>query len=287
VIVHIIVLIFVKKESGLHLLDEFKKNDNIFKRLKIDRIELIDHKDLETIRQAGIKGGKKNLNAPDLRPPLTTANPLDFKNLGIDQRQQAKVANPPQINESPVKNSNNITSKPITDQSELSNIYFNYKKQKVIPPSREHEIIKSETTKNLGIDKINSKASNISNFDIRIERPEGVSEDQLNADEKAFYSFYKRTYTNYISKLFSTFNKVRIDKPGLDQDFNDQHLLIGKIDYDENGDIVTIKIIKSSSSDDVHYFFEEVLKNLKIPNPPKIFVKKQKQFSIYYQIHIN
>lgn len=165
--------------------------------------------------------------------------------------------------------------------------FFNYKRDKIIRANREHDLMKIETIKNLGVNRVNSKASSFSNFDIRIERPNGVSEDQLNADEKTFYSFYKRSYSNYISKLFSTYNKVRIERPGLDRDLDDSHLLVGKIDYDENGNIIKIQILKSSKSDNVHFFFEEVLKDLDIKNPPKVIVKDQKEFSIYYQIHIN
>jgi uncharacterized protein YuzE len=130
-------------------------------------------------------------------------------------------------------------------------------------------------------------ANRLSNFEIRYERPEGVSEDQLNSDEKAYYAFFKRSYASYLSKLYATYEKIKIDRPGLDRDLLDKHLLIGKIDYDENGNIVTVKILKSSQSDDIHYFFEETLKQLNLPNPPKSFVKSKKTFSTYYQIQIN
>jgi hypothetical protein len=64
-------------------------------------------------------------------------------------------------------------------------------------------------------------------------------------------------------------------------------LLVGRIDYDENGNIITVKILKSSENDDVHQFFEETLKKLVLPNPPKIFLKRKKEFSIYYQVQVN
>jgi uncharacterized protein YuzE len=286
------VLFFIKKNNSLDWSTRNHFNVNNIRKLKIDRLELLNQEEFQQIKKVGIKGGKKNALNPDLinQAPILPSIPansrdLNLKNLGelgpmppkeVPSSQkvtQAKIE-PPLENTTIAKNSND-------------EIFFKFKKNKVIPPSKEHTNIKSEVAKNLGIDRVNSKASNISNFDIRIERPEGVSEDQLNSDEKAFYSFYKRTYMNYVSKLFATYEKVKIEKPGIDLDFEDKHLLIAKIDYDENGNIITIKILKSSNSDNVHFFFEEALKNLNIPNPPKIFIKKQKQFSIYYQVHIN
>ena len=289
-LLHILILIWVKYNSNLDWNSLSQHGSQIFNRLRVDKIELINQEELEKIKRVGIKGGKKSALNPDMSPQKTTNLPLDFKNLGFDSLAANPSSRPIHQNSKTEILEKNPTLFPppqTSNNDQKSSIYFNYKKDKIIRPNREHEVIKSETVKNLGIDKINSKAANISNFDIRIERPEGVPEDQLNSDEKAFYSFYKRTYSNYISKLFSTYNKIRIERPGLDRAFSDQHVLVGKIDYDENGNIITIKILKSSESDDVHAFFEEALKNLNIPNPPKIFVKKQKQFSIYYQVHIN
>ena len=105
--------------------------------------------------------------------------------------------------------------------------------------------------------------------------------------KKAFYSFYKRSYASYVSKLYATYEQMAVARPQLARDFDNQHLLVARIDYDENGNIITIKILKSSNSDDVHHFFEETLKKLVLPNPPKIFVKIKKEFSIYYQVQIN
>lgn len=278
--IHILVLIFVKKPDPNALLSENLFNHQLSNRLKVSNIELLKPEDVEKFRQVGIKGGSKNIQNPDLKymPQIPNLGPSG-PNYNLSQLAAQNIEVP--------KNKVVSPTTPIAENNKSSDLYFNYKKQRVIPPSVEHNNLKLETVKNLGVNRLNTRANNISNFDIRVERPEGVSEDQLNADEKTFYSFYKRTYSNYISKLYATFSKVRIEKPGLDQDFNDEHLLIGKIDYDENGDIITIKILKSSSSDNVHYFFEEALKELKIPNPPKVFVKGQKQFSIYYQIKIN
>jgi hypothetical protein len=173
------------------------------------------------------------------------------------------------------------------NESSNSHFYFNPKKQKKIIQNTEQETLKQEAYKNISSESSNPVAQKMSNFEIRYERPEGVSEDELNSDEKAYYAFFKRSYASYLSKLYATYDKVIVSRPGLERDFEDKHFLIGKIDYDEKGNIVTIKILKSSESDNVHYFFEETLKQLNLPNPPKSFIKSKKKFSTYYQIQIN
>lgn len=277
-IIHFLILFFGKYNNGLNYSNENSSNDPLIKKLSPNKIELITHEDLNRLKRAGIFNGKKDTLNPDVLNHKNYQRPgpnIAFKNLGLNSLPAiSSVSKPRDLTDS-------------MPEEKQDDIYFKYQKKKIIPPNREHNNIKSEVLKNLGIDRTNSQASNISNFDIRIERPDGVPEDQLNSDEKAFYSFYKRTYMNYVSKLFATYEKVKVTKPGIDYDFENQHLLIAKIDYDENGNIITIKIIKSSESDNVHYFFEEALKNLSIPNPPRIFLKKQKQFSIFYQMHIN
>jgi hypothetical protein len=294
-ITHILILFFLKSNALLNPYTSHLNEKQFLKKFQLDDIKILSPEELKQFRQVGIKGGKKNILNPDIKnspkPPLQSdmrpknQKNLDFEKLGLDKNFANQEVRKPT---DPVSKSiANLNQPKLNTLDTKNDLYFNFKKQRIIPPSREHNEIKKETIQNLGVQNLNTKAQNISNFDIRVERPEGISEDQLNSDEKAFYSFYKRTYSNYVSKLYSTYDEVRVGHPGIDKDFEEKHLLIGKIDYDENGNIVTIKILKSSNSDDIHYFFEEALKKLVIPNPPKIFTKNKKGFSIYYQIHIN
>lgn len=238
--------------------------------VKIDQIKIIQPKELEQIRRVGIKNGRKNLERPDLKPELVS------KSLpGQISMDKLAPTYPP--------NKNPVNSK-ITTTAE-NPFYFNYKNKKDIPRSNEQDRLKNEAVSLNG--PMNKATEKMSNFEIRYERPEGVSEDELNSDEKAYYSFYVRSYKNFYSKIYSNYEKILIERPGLNKVFDRKHTLIGKIDYDENGNIVTVRILKSSDSDDLHYFFEETLKDLSQPNPPKIFTKNRKEFSIFYQIQIN
>lgn len=292
--IHLVLFIFVKKDAlrsqilGL-------MHDERSTPLKIDRIEIIKPKDVERFRKVGIKDGAKDLLRPDLPRPLPTPPPgvpgkkgtagLSLEKLGP---QLPKTVPPPQANQ---KNNTSADfqslgrEKAATANSKSSHFYFNPKVEKVIKSSPEQEVLKSEATKGFG--QTNKAMDNISNFEIRYERPEGVSEDELNSDEKAYYSFYVRSYKNYFSKIYSNYERIVVERPNLASIFDQKHLLIGKIDYDEKGNIVTVKILKSSANDDLHYFFEETLKQMNQPNPPKVFTKNQKQFSIYYQLKIN
>ncbi len=287
VAIHLAIFFVVKKETlEGQILDLMSENKN---PIKIDQIKVIKPSEVEKIRQVGIKNGIKNLLRPDLlkpQPKTETAGKKGTPKLTMDNLgpQLSKTTPPPlQVMKGPKTPQFLNRERPV--QGRGSHFYFNPKKEKIISSSPEQEVLKTEAGKGFG--PINKATENISNFEIRYERPEGVSEDELNSDEKAYYSFYVRSYKNYFAKIYSNYEKIVIERPGLSKVFDNKHLLIGKIDYDEKGNIVTVKILKSSESDDLHYFFEETLKELNQPNPPKVFTKNRKQFSIYYQIQIN
>lgn len=297
VILHAAILAFVKVE--LHnskmleaLTNTFQKNS---RSIKLDKIDFINQNVVEKMRRVGIKNGKKDLQRPDIKVQKPRATPppvklqkgspsLSLEKLALDlpKLEMSKETILPQ--KAPSQIAHKFSNSP--PSTENGHFYFNPKVEKVIPHSSEQDILKTQAAKNF-TQPHNKAAERISNFEIRYDRPEGISEDELNSDEKAYYSFYVRSYQNYFSKIYSNYEKIVLQKPGLANLFDKKHLLIGKIDYDVNGDIVKINIIKSSEYDDLHYFFEETLKQLNQPNPPKVFTKNRKEFSIYYQLQIN
>lgn len=288
---HLVVLFFVKKSPPSYSGNFIPSGHP----LKIERIELIKKDEVERLRRVGIKNGaKKEYLQPDMLkiPKVNPAAPgLSLGNLApvIPAAAISKKAN---ANMSPL-NKNRTSDQDLPEtittsiQDGTGNIYFNPKKEKSIRRNRDQDNLKQEAYNNNTASSSNPVAQKISNFEIRYERPEGVSEDELNSDEKAYYSFFKRSYASYLSKLYATYDKVVVERPGIESDFANKHVLLGRIDYDEKGNIILVKILKSSESDNVHYFFEETLKQLNLPNPPKSFVKSKKKFSTYYQIQIN
>lgn len=290
--IHFLILILVKKESFDFSFFKSGKYGKI-QGLKIDKINIVRPEEILMLRKVGLKdGAKKDYLQPDMLN-LPKPNPKTQSHLSLDNlaAQVPTTAPASSAAESKSKASNSPVNPSAisinSDNSEGAHFYFNPKKQKKIAPSREQDSFKQEAYRNISPSYSNPMSQRLSNFEIRYERPEGVSEDQLNSDEKAYYSFFKRSYANYLSKLYATYEKVSMERPALDRDLLEKHLLIGKIDYDEKGNIITIKILKSSNSDNIHYLFEETLKQLNLPNPPKSFVKTKKQFSTYYQIQIN
>lgn len=279
---HLVVLFFVKKKSI-----EFNPQDLFTQQgrpVKIDQIKLIKPEELELIKRIGIKdGAKKEYLQPDLLK-IPKAAPPASPTLSLGKLAPTL---PIPVETKKIKNTEAAVARPPSIQSETGNIYFNPKKERSIRRNQEQDNLKQEAFNNNVASSSNPVAQKLSNFEIRYERPEGVSEDELNTDEKAYYSFFKRSYASYLSKLYATYDKVAVERPGIEKDFYNKHILLGRIDYDEKGNIILVKILKSSESDNVHYFFEETLKQLNLPNPPKSFIKNKKQFSTYYQIQIN
>lgn len=290
-VLHVVIFALVKNDSNnFEFLSRLSQSTKNLKRpIKLDKIDFVKQSVVEKLRKVGIKDGLKNLEQPDLavkRPsPKGTPGPtLSLEKLApqLPKHEAIKEATP--------KTPNLMAKKFLNKTPSLNetggHFYYSPKDQKVIPHSDEQENLKMQAIQNINA-PTNKATERITNFEIRYERPEGVSEDELNSDEKAYYSFYVRSYQNYFSKIYSNYERIVINRPGLANVFDKKHLLIGKIDYDENGNIITVRILKSSENDDLHYFFEETLKQLNQPNPPKVFTKNRKEFSIYYQLQIN
>ena len=292
-----VVLFFVKKNT-LNYNFEFskKRTPPAFSNIKI-----LSRDEIAQLKRVGIKNGQKNdYLRPDMLKPKTSG--LSLSNLTpilpaphlseVNNEKKGNNTNHqiPKSEKREHQPKSELSPSPVhlkVQQEDNGHIYFNSKKEKIIRQNHEQDNLKQEAFNNNNSSSSNPVAQKMSNFEIRYERPEGVSEDELNSDEKAYYSFFKRSYANYLSKLYASYEKVIIERPGLENDFMDKHTLLARIDYDEKGNIILIKILKSSVSDNIHYFFEEALKQLSLPNPPKIFIKNNKKFSTFYQIQIN
>lgn len=294
---HVVVLFFVKKNT-LNYNFKFSK-----KRIPLtfDNIKILNQDEIAQLKKVGIKNGKKNeYLQPDMLKPKSFALSLGSltphfpaprltkikKETRREKSTQALALDTEKLEAHSMPES--IPSPlHLKAQEDNHTIYFNSKKEKIIQQNHDQDNLKQEAFNNNSSSNSSPIAQKMSNFEIRYERPEGVSEDELNSDEKAYYSFFKRSYANYLSKLYASYEKIVIERPALEKDFTNKHILLARIDYDDKGNIILIKILKSSESDNIHYFFEETLKQLNLPNPPKSFIKNNKKFSTFYQIQIN
>ena len=130
---------------------------------------------------------------------------------------------------------------------------------------------------------------NNTDLNLKFDPPKGVSEDELNTIEKIFYGFQRRMILAYYHSLFSAYNKLIRINPRLRHSLEKKRThLIGKIIFDHKGNVLRIKFLKWSHDNHIQELFDETLKGIQsAPNPPKAFVKPDKEFTVYYHLKIN
>lgn len=92
-----------------------------------------------------------------------------------------------------------------------------------------------------------------------------------------------------MNSFLNTYYSSLTSNPNLKNDLtSDRHRLNARVQFDKNGFIISVKILKSSNSDSVHNLFETTLDKMRsIPNPPKDLLGKDGNFTIYYSLYIN
>lgn len=143
--------------------------------------------------------------------------------------------------------------------------------------------------KELSVDEEDAKALKIAGFNINFTPPEGVNEDELNSTEKIFYAFQKRTFLSYVNSFLKSYNEIAVTRPNLKKTFmSEKHTMVGKVIFDKEGNIVSVKILEWSLNDDIEKLFENTLENIhSLPNPPKAYLGPDEKFTLYYQLKIN
>ncbi|MBT6326594.1 MAG: hypothetical protein HOJ35_11540 [Bdellovibrionales bacterium] len=167
-----------------------------------------------------------------------------------------------------------IDKLPISNLNKLSLNDFSVKKSNL------KQIKKSKTF------SLPNKMISNTNFNIGITPIDETKLDKLNSVDKKFFSFQKRVFKKYIQNFLKSYQNKKILHPQLkDEILRDQFKLFGKLTYDHNGHIVSLKILNKVDKENIQSLFEETLKEINfIPNPPKELLNKKQQFSIYYQL---
>ncbi len=113
--------------------------------------------------------------------------------------------------------------------------------------------------------------------------------DEYNSNDKKFFQFYRRVSMQYFNSFALSYKKVSKKNHFLETIFKEtRDHLIGRIHYDLNGNVVKIKILKSTMSNSIHELFEETLKNIGIvSNPPKELLNESQELVFYYRLKIN
>lgn len=253
---------------------------------KTIEVSQVDQSFLNKLRTVGIKGGKKEFQAPmNQSPSIALPSPS------------------PRINLSPSALSMKLNQEELkaigqrAKQPSLNAEGFNYKRSpKHLEQAREQQ--QNERALNTMIKRemlqqsIASHEQNLvrtTDINMHFEPPEGVEETELNSTEKKFYSFRKRSYEAYVNSFLSAYRQAVNQRPYLHHVFNTstEHLT-GKVTFDLEGNLISIKIISSAKNDDIQKVFEKTLEGIKsLKNPPREFIEKENEFSVYYSLRIN
>ncbi len=232
------------------------------------KVTTIDREEWNRLRTVGKKDGKKDIFSVPLSPKTgKTLSKMDFKSLKVSEKAGTAT----------------IVVREEAPQAELKKI--------------EHDMFSQQRPVKLNQAQLSNMPIAIgdamllenTDFNIGITPPAGVNIDQLNSMEKIYYGFQKRTFESYVNSFLSSYQKVMLERPLLKKSLmNSLHQMTGRIVFDSQGNIISIKIIKSSLSDDVHELFEKTLLSIgKLPNPPKSLLNDKGELTIYYQLNIN
>tara|TARA_R110002072_G_scaffold64203_1_gene159051 strand:- start:23330 stop:24268 length:939 start_codon:yes stop_codon:yes gene_type:complete len=267
------------------------------------QVRVIDQEELKKYRRVGVKNGakdfsmsvgqegKKTKNLPKINRFGENKN-IDLESLAPEAKSTESIKQIPKMDSSQLESATD--SKPRTRISvqdlESGNAIISDMQTRTSVENRMKQATqKQEILSQLAPQSERAQIIKNTGFNVHFEPPEGVSEDELNTAEKMFYGFQKRTFIAYLNSFVSTYQETLLKNPRLKSELKTaNHLLTGKIIFDELGNIIKIQILRSSPSDEIHALFEETLKEIrKLPNPPQDLLKNRKTFTIYYQLNIN
>lgn len=265
--------------TGLKLLQFFSEE----KRPKTINVSAISYEELKKMKTLGVKNGleKNAFSLPAKSGPKSQdLNDLNLKSLGVglndikEKTPKTPTANKekPQLNGEEI--AQGIGTTPIHQALESNHT--------------EKQIIYAQTVHSMGLSSEEKQVLNAAGLDMNFSPPKGVSEEELNSEEKVYYAFQKRAYTNYINSFISEYRRMTDIKPRIKNSLmNNRHELSGKIIFDKEGNILSTKVMKWSAHDDIQELFDRTLKNLSsLPNPPESLLRNG-QFTVYYQLNIN
>ncbi|GAB4011104.1 MAG: hypothetical protein Fur0010_04880 [Bdellovibrio sp.] len=252
-------------------------------------VKTLSEEEMNRYRTVGVKNGRKDFTSPvDVPKSLPRPKPTkaktspSLKDLGAGV-EQVQVE----------QRSSNNTKRVLEEKSEnnpfqvkVSEGTKGLKKAQILKERK--ETLENDYAREIGVSPDDQRFLKSTGFNIDFTPPEGVSEDELNTMEKIYYSFQKRTFYAYVNSFIKSYNATEIKRPQLRKVLeSERHTLTGRITFDEEGNIVAIKILQSSPNDDIHMLFEETLKGIqRLPNPPRDLIKDG-EITIYYQLRIN
>lgn len=253
-------------------------------------LENLSEQQIQKIRQAGVRGGtgegfsapipqqQKEAEGPQDKPAPATNRQVDFGDLSPGQ------TTPDVKKQTLTQKSANLNSAGVEKKTDLS-LRLNDQQSRL---NRQQEVIQGDVLRELRSSTQAAEVLRSTGFNLQFDPPEGIEESELNTVEKIFYSFQRRTYTSYVTTFISNYHSMSFQRSKLKRILErETHDLTGRVVFNEDGDVISIRILKGSPSEDVQDLFEKTLKDLKLPNPPRDLLRQDKQFVIYYRLKIN
>lgn len=247
-----------------------------------------------TMRTVGVKGGRKNsFSSPTkmkagngaISKPSTATQP---------KKTTAEKVNDQKMKQLGASTSAGLEFKPKEEVKRVqkksdSGLVYTTKEPIEQRLRKQQQQLQGDVLQKLAASPNAGSAISGKGFNIQFDPPEGITEDELNSVEKIFYSFQKRTFETYVNSFVKTYHDVIRSSPILKSHLNNErHRLNGRVTFDSDGNILAVKIMRSSQSDAVHKLFEKTLDQMRaIPNPPKDLIQKDGTFSIYFSLYIN
>lgn len=135
------------------------------------------------------------------------------------------------------------------------------------------------------------RAASLSNSDImvKLEVPEGVSEEELNEYELMFYGFQRRTAIGYINSFYKNLDKFERENPHKQFPLTeDKQTMTGRLTFDSRGNLKQIKMVRWTNVTRLQDFFVDVLKEMDtLHNPPKQLWDRDQEFTVFFSLIIN
>ncbi|OUR96437.1 hypothetical protein A9Q84_08780 [Halobacteriovorax marinus] len=290
-------ILFLASTLVFNLGSDIKSDLSVKPERKLFTVESFKKLPSKKLRTVGVKSGRKNTFSTPTKTAKGNGATKTRKGTqatsSVRSKKSPKSIDMSQLGANPNVGTNTKPLKNIQRQlrtvPDKSKLLFTAKPPVKQRLRKQQKQLQGDILKKLSANSNAAQAIAGKGFNLQFDPPEGIPEDELNSVEKIFYSFQKRTYETYLNSFIKTYYNILRSKPILKKHLNnDRHRLNGRVTFDRDGNITSVKILQSTQSDEVHDLFLKTLDLMrKVPNPPKDLLQKDGTFTIYYSLYIN
>ena len=241
-------------------------------------IKKISKKNLEKIRKAGQKNGISSRQSPTFSRPTSQITDNNIKKRNTKKTLSLKDLATPQESTKNIHKSKESTNATIS-------------KKDLLQPSPQSQILNQKMHQEIQKNNQNTINSVPGYFgkDVysHIVPPKGISPDEFNSLEKTFYGFRRREINLFYSTFYQKVNDSIVQHPQLKKALRQKDRTTLRIIRDSDGNLISIKVMKSAVDDDIHELILNVFKAIpKIQNIPKQLLDDGK-YQVYWDIRLN